>query len=46
MELNSINGIGLKVQNILNNLGIYNTEDLIRYYPYRFECLLRRNIND
>ena len=36
MELQDIKGIGPKSIELLNKLNIYNTEDLITYYPYRY----------
>lgn len=46
MELKDLSGIGPKSLMILNNLGIYTIEDLIRNYPYKFDVLAKRNIND
>ena len=46
MELEKLSGIGPKSLKLLNNLGIYNMDDLIRNYPYRFDVLTKRNIND
>ena len=46
MELEKLDKIGPKTAKILNNLGIYNAEDLIRNYPYRFLILARRDINN
>ena len=46
MELKSIPKIGPKVLEHLNNLGIYSVDDLIRNYPYRFDVLKKRSIND
>lgn len=46
MKLSDINKIGPKSVETLNNLGIYTPEDLIRNYPYRFEVLKLRDIND
>ncbi len=46
MELRNIKGIGEKSVKLLNNLGIYNVDDLIRNYPYRFDILTKRSIND
>lgn len=45
MELSQIKGIGPKTEKTLNKLGIYNGEDLINYYPFRYEILERSNIN-
>lgn len=36
MELSLINGIGTKYIELLNKLNIYNIEDLLTYYPYRY----------
>lgn len=46
MELKDLTGIGPKSFELLNNLGIYSMEDLIRNYPYRFDVLVRRDISD
>src|SRR5574344_503047 len=37
MELEDIKGIGLKTVKNLNTLGIYNINDLVSYYPYRYQ---------
>ncbi len=36
MELQEIKGIGPKSLELLNKLNIYNIEDLLTYYPYRY----------
>ena len=46
MELKDIKGIGEKSIKLLNNLGIYSVDDLVRNYPYRFDDLAKRNIDD
>ena len=46
MNLENINGIGPKSIKLLNNLGIYSVDDLVRNYPYRFDVIARRNIKD
>lgn len=46
MELKDLTGVGPKAINYLNNLGIYNMDDLVRDYPYRFDVLAKRDIND
>lgn len=46
MKLEDLTGIGPKTVKLLNNLGIYSVDDLIRNYPYRFDVLAKRNIND
>lgn len=42
--LEELKGIGPKTIKILNRLGIYNKNDLITYYPFRFEVIERSNI--
>ena len=37
--LEDIKGIGDKTKSILNKLGIYSVDDLINYYPYRYNVL-------
>ena len=46
MNLIDINKIGLKKVEQLNNMGIYSIDDLIRNYPYRFDILSVKDIND
>lgn len=44
-ELIDIKGIGNKTLGLLNKLNIYNINDLINYYPYRYETYKRSDIN-
>ena len=37
--LNDIKGIGDKTLSILNKLGIFTTDDLLNYYPYRYNII-------
>ena len=46
MDLKDIKGVGPKVLTLLNKLNINNINDLITYYPYRYEILKRSNINE
>ena len=46
MEPEKLDKIGPKTAKTLNNLGIYNAEDLIRNYPYRFLIFAKRDINN
>ena len=39
MELNEIKGLGLTTEKYLNELGIFNVEDLINYFPFRYEII-------
>lgn len=39
MNLEFIKGIGPKTKRLLNNLDIYNLNDLITHYPFRYELL-------
>ena len=46
MELSKIKGLGEKTIQYLNQLNIYDSDDLIRNYPYRFNVYAKRSIND
>ena len=46
MKLGDLTGVGPKTFKLLNDLGIYSMDDLIRNYPYRFDVLMKRSIND
>lgn len=46
MTLENLPGIGEKSAKFLNNLGIYSVDDLVRNYPYRFDVLAKRSIED
>ena len=46
MELQSIKGIGDKTVKLFNKLGIYNTNDLINYFPFRYEVIKRSDVNN
>ena len=45
MQLSDINKVGTKTISYLNKLGIYSIEDLVTYYPYRFEIIKRSDMN-
>ena len=45
-DLSLIKGIGKVTADKLNKIDIYNSDDLITYYPYRYEILKKTNIND
>ena len=45
MELENVKGLGPKTVNILKRLGINNTDDLITYYPFRYDIIKRSDIN-
>ena len=45
MQLSDIFGIGPKSIKYLNNLGIYNIDDLVTYYPYRYEIIKRSDLD-
>lgn len=44
MNLSDIKGIGPKTLGLLNKLSIYTIDDLIRYYPYRYNTYSPSNI--
>ena len=39
MELRDIKGVGTQLEKKLNNLNIYNVEDLLEFYPYRYNYI-------
>ena len=45
-ELQFIKGIGNSTVSKLNKLDIYSVEDLITYYPYRYEILKKTSLDD
>ena len=44
MELINIKGIGPKTLQLLNKVDIYTIDDLVRYYPYRYNIYTPSNI--
>ena len=46
MNLEEIKGIGPKTIKIFEKLGIIYLEDLLEYYPYRYNVLVRTTLNE
>ncbi len=46
MDLKSIKGISIGTETKLNNLGINNVEDLLEFYPYRYNFINLIDIKD
>ena len=46
MEISSLKGIGPKTERIFINNNINDTDDLISYYPFRYDILKRSNISE
>ena len=46
MQLEDIKGIGKTTIKYLNELGIYNIQDLINYYPFRYEITQNTDIHN
>lgn len=44
MELENYKGIGPRTLNILHRLGIWTSNDLLQYYPFRFNRIERSNL--
>ncbi len=44
MQLDEIKGLGPKTINILGRLGIFDYNDLISYYPYRYEVVKKTDL--
>ncbi len=45
MELSDVKGLGLTTEKYLNELGIYDVNDLINYYPFRYEFIENTDID-
>lgn len=46
LELENIDGIGPKTKELINKLGINSGEELLYYYPYRYDIIKRSDINN
>ena len=46
MDLIDIKGLGKKTLESLNNLGVFSVEDLLRYYPFRYNVYKPVNIHN
>ena len=46
MNIESVNGIGLKTKKDLEKLNIYDINDLVNYYPYRYDFIKINSIHD
>lgn len=46
MELSLLNKIGPKTENLLNKVNVFSVEDLLEYYPYRYNFIKFVNISD
>ena len=44
IDLGKVKGIGPKAEMLLNKLNIYNVEDLVTHYPFRYDILQRGNL--
>ena len=45
MKLTDIKGIGTKSESLLNKLGIITVDDLLTYYPVRYDILKRSDLD-
>ena len=46
MEIEKLKGVGPKTASIFKNNGIETIEDLISYYPFRYDIIKRSNIEE
>lgn len=46
MKIGDLKGIGPKTEKIFNNIGIITTDDLMGYYPFRYDVIKRSNIQE
>ena len=45
-ELETIEGIGPETKELLNKIKIYTVEDLLNYYPYRYDIIKRSDLSN
>lgn len=45
IELENIDGVGPKTKELLNKVGINSGEDLLYYYPYRYDIIRRSDMS-
>ncbi len=45
MILTDVKGVGPKSEKTLNKMGIFTPDDLINYYPFRYEIISRSDLN-
>lgn len=45
-ELETIEGVGPKTKELLNKIKIYIVEDLLNYYPYRYDIIKRSDLSN
>ena len=43
MDIKNLHQVGEKTSKILNKLGIFTDDDLINYYPYRYNVYIFSN---
>ena len=46
MKIGELKGIGPKTEKIFNNSGIITTNDIMSYYPFRYDVIKKSNINE
>ena len=46
MDIKDLKGVGPKTASIFINNGIMTTNDLISYYPFRYDVIKRSNIDE
>ena len=46
MDISALKGVGPKTEKIFKNNGIITTDDLISYYPFRYDVLEKSKIKD
>ena len=46
MQLTDIKKVGSKTLVYLNDMGIHNVDDLVNYYPYKYEIIKRSNMDE
>ena len=46
MELENIKGVGPKMKQLLANININSIQDLLEYYPYRYNFIVYKKLSE
>ena len=46
MEISELKGVGPKLASLFKKIGVMTTDDLIGYYPFRYDLIKRSNIDE
>ena len=46
IDVEKVKGVGSKSKMLLNKLDIFSVNDLVMYYPYRYDVIKRSNLEE